>query len=89
MGVSEEINWLKADDAGVGRVFTIIAGRGSLNMRELKELYGSEDWWPLKAHVGALVARGLVAEMDGVYMLTEDGNKVLDGFKAMEVVKAI
>ncbi len=89
MGVSEDINWLKADEAGVGKVFSLIAGKGSLNLRELKELYGSTDWWPLKAYVGALVSRGLVVEADGAYKLTEDGKKVLDGLAAMEVVKAI
>ena len=89
MGVSEDINWLKADESGVGKVFSLIASKGNLKLRELKSLFGSEDWWPLKAHVGALVSRGLVIEADGVYKLTEVGKKVLDGFKAMEVVKAI
>lgn len=89
MGVAEDINWLKADEAGVGKVFTIIANKGGLKLRELKELYGSEDWWPVKAHLSALIARGLVAETEGIYKLTEDGKKVLESFKAMEVVKAI
>ena len=89
MGVAEDINWLKTDEAGVGKVFTLLAGKGSLKLRELKEIYGSGDWWPLKAYVSALVSRGLVAEADGIYKLTEDGRKVLDGFKAMEVVQAI
>ncbi|MFH1821216.1 MAG: hypothetical protein ABH852_02070 [Methanobacteriota archaeon] len=89
MGVAEDINWLKADEAGVGKVFTLVASKGSMKLRELKVLYGSEDWWPLKAHVSSLMSRGLVAELDGVYKLTEDGRKVLNGFKAMEVVKAI
>jgi len=89
MGVSEDINWLKVDDGGVGKVFTLIAGKQSLKIRELKDLFGSKDWWPLKAHIVALVSRGLVVEVDGVYKLTDDGKKVLDGFKAMEVVKAI
>ncbi|MEM3420850.1 MAG: hypothetical protein QXT02_04275 [Candidatus Hadarchaeum sp.] len=89
MGVAEDINWLKADEAGVGKVFTIIAKQGGLKLRELKELYGSEDWWPVKAHLSALIARGLVTEFEGIYKLTEDGKKVLESFKAMEVVKAI
>jgi len=89
MGVAEDINWLKADEAGVGRVFTLIAGKGGLKLRELKGLYGSEDWWPVKAHVSALIARGLVVETEGIYRLTEDGKKVMESFKAMEVVKAV
>ncbi|MBC7218525.1 MAG: hypothetical protein H5T49_00095 [Hadesarchaea archaeon] len=89
MGVAEDINWLKADEAGVGKVFTLIAGKGGLKLRELKELYGSEDWWPVKAHLSALITRGLVAEAEGIYKLTEEGKKVLESFKAMEVVEAI
>ena len=89
MGVSEDINWLKADESGVGKVFSLIVGKGNLKLRELKGLFGSEDWWPLKAHVGALVSRGLIVEADGIYKLTEVGKKVQDGLKAMEVVKAI
>lgn len=89
MGVAEDINWLKVDEVGVGKVFSLLASKGSLKLRELKGLYGSEDWWPVKAHLRALVARGLVAEVDGSYKLTEDGRKVLDGFKAMEYVPSI
>ncbi len=89
MGVAEDINWLKSDEAGVGKVFTLLASKGSMKLRELKALYGSEDWWPLKAHISSLISRGLVVDVDGIYKLTDDGRKVLDGFKAMEVVKAI
>lgn len=89
MGVSEDINWLKADESGVGKIFSLIADKGNLKLRELKGLFGSENWWPLKAHIGALVSRGLVIEVDGIYKLTEVGKKVQDGLKAMEVVKAI
>ncbi|MGQ9788296.1 MAG: hypothetical protein ACUVQM_03175 [Candidatus Hadarchaeaceae archaeon] len=89
MGVAEDINWLKSDEAGIGKVFTLIATKGGLRLRALKEMYGSADWWPVKAHLSALVTRGLVAEVEGIYKLTEDGKKVLESFKAMEVVKAI
>ncbi|MGC8816286.1 MAG: hypothetical protein ACP5PX_00485 [Candidatus Hadarchaeum sp.] len=89
MGVAEDINWLKADEAGVGKVFTIIANKGGLKLRELKELYGSEDWWPVKAHLNALMVRGLVMETEGIYQLTDNGKRVLESFRAMEVVKAV
>lgn len=89
MGVTEDINWLKADQSGAGKVFLLIASKEKLNLRELKELYGSEDWWPVKAHVRALIGRGLATEVDGNHMLTEDGRKVLEGFKAIEYVPAV
>ena len=89
MGVTEDINWLKVDQSGAGKVFLLIASKEKLKLRELKELYGSEDWWPVKAHVRALIGRGLVAEVDGHHVLTEDGRKVLEGFKAIEYVQAV
>ncbi len=89
MGVTEDINWLKADETGLGRVFLIMAGKGVLKLRELKEQYGSEDWWPVKAHVRTLIERGLLTELDGNYRLTDGGHKVLEGLKAIEYVKPI
>jgi len=89
MGVTEDINWLKKNEEGVGKVFLLIAGKGSARLRELHELFGAEDWWPVKSHLRALVDRGLVAEIEGSYRLTEGGRKVLEGFKAMEYVKLV
>jgi len=89
MGVAEDINWLKTDEVGVGKVFSLLASKGSLKLRELKELYGSKDWWPVKAHLRVLIARGLVTETNGSYKLTEEGQKVLNGLKAMEYVLPI
>lgn len=89
MGVSEDINWLKGDEEGVGKVFLLIADKGSAGSRELHELFGVEDWWPVKSHLRALVDRGLITEIEGNYKLTESGRKVLEGFKAMEYVKPV
>lgn len=89
MGVSEDINWLKGDEIGVGKVFLLIANKGSAGSRELHELFGVEDWWPVKSHLQALINRGLVAETEGSYRLTESGRKVLEGFKAMEYVPRV
>ncbi len=89
MGVTEDINWLKDDEGGVGKVFLLIAGRGGARVRELRELFGAEDWWPVKGHLRALVDRGLIAEIEEKYKLTESGRKVLEGFKAMEYVKPV
>lgn len=89
MGVSEDLSWLKEDKEGVGKVFLLIANKGSARVRELHELFGVEDWWPVKSHLRSLVDRGLIAETEGSYRLTESGKKVLDGFKAMEYVEPV
>jgi predicted transcriptional regulator len=89
MGVKEDIAWLKDDEEGVGKIFLLIAGRGSARLRELQELFGAEDWWPVKSHLRSLIDRGLAIEVDGSYRLTENGQKVLEGFKAMEYVELI
>jgi len=89
MGVSEDINWLKEDEEGVGTVFLLIANKGSARLRELHELFGVEDWWPVKSRLRALVNRGLIAEINGSYRLTGSGRKVLDGFRAIEYVEPV
>jgi len=89
MGVAEAINWLKDNGEGVGKVFMLIANKGSTKLRELRELFGSEDWWPVKSHLRTLTERNLVIEVEGIYKLTENGRKVLEGFKAMEYVKPV
>ncbi len=89
MGVTEDINWLKDDEEGVGKVFLLIAGKESARLRELRELFGAGDWWPVKSHLRALTDRNLVVEIEGSYKLTENGRKVLEGFKAMEYVELV
>ena len=89
MGVTEDINWLKDDEEGVEKVFLLIAGKGSARLRELRELFGVEDWWPVKSHLRALIDRRLVAEIEGNYKLTENGQKVLEGLRAMEYVEPV
>ncbi|MBA7597983.1 hypothetical protein ES703_04992 [subsurface metagenome] len=89
MGVTEDINWLKDDEEGVGKVFMLIANKGGAKLRELRELFGTEDWWPVKSHLRALTNRDLVVGAEGIYKLTENGLKVLEGFKAMEYVEPV
>ena len=43
----------------------------------------------MKAHLNALMVRGLVMETEGIYQLTDNGKRVLESFRAMEVVKAV
>ncbi len=89
MGVTEDINWLKDDEGGVGKVFMLIANKEGAKLRELRELFGTEDWWPVKSHLLALTDRNLVIGVEGIYKLTENGRKVLEGFKAMEYVELV
>lgn len=87
MGISEDIQWLDDDKEGLKKVFLLIAGRGKITIRELKERYGSKNWWPVKSYARALVDRGLVAERDYVYGLTDYGKKVREGSKALGYVQ--
>jgi predicted transcriptional regulator len=83
MGVSEDIDWLKGDES-LGKIFRIISERKLANIRTIKELSGSDDWWPVKSYVRALVDRGLVAQNENGYALTEEGRKVRESLRAME-----
>ncbi len=89
MGVTEDINWLKYDEDGVEKVFMIIANKEGAKLQEIRELFGTEDWWPIKNHLRALTDRNLVTGVEGIYKLTENGRKVLEGFKAMEYVEPV
>jgi predicted transcriptional regulator len=83
MGVSEDIDWLKGDES-LGKIFRLVAERGRVKLRELKELCDFDDWWPLKNYVRALVDRGLIAKSENAYTLTEEGRKVRESLKAVE-----
>ena len=88
MGVSEDIDWLKGDES-LGKIFRLISDRGRVNLRELKELCGFEDWWPVKSYARALIDRGIVSKSDNGYTLTEEGVKVRESLKAMEYFKKV
>ena len=88
MGVSEDIDWLKGDES-LGKIFRLISERGIINLRTIKELCGSEDWWPVKSYARALVDRGLVTKNENGYTLTEEGRKVRESLKAMEYFQKI
>lgn len=88
MEVSEDINWLKSREESV-KVFLFIASKGSARVWELHKLLGEQDWWPVKAHLRALIDRGLVLESECGYEPTEHGKKVLEGFRAIERVEPL
>jgi len=93
MGIAEDIEWLKDDENGVGKIFRFIAERegSGVRLRELKEFYGSDNWWPVKVCARALVDRDLVykdrEKLD--FKLTDSGKKVWQSFRAMEHVREI
>lgn len=93
MGVTEDVEWLEDDEEGLGRIFRLIAERGDkgVRLRELKELYGSEDWWPVKVCVQALVDRGLVVKDREKlnFKLTDAGKNVGKVFRAIEYVREV
>jgi predicted transcriptional regulator len=84
MGVVEDINWLNEDKDGARKVFQIVAAEGNAGLRKIKASHGSNNWWPVKACVKLLIERGLVAESEGNYRLTDPGKKVSEGIRTMD-----
>ncbi|MEW6592124.1 MAG: hypothetical protein AB1305_00310 [Candidatus Hadarchaeota archaeon] len=89
MAVSEDIHWLNDDRDGAKKAFDIIATETSVSLRKLKALHGSENWWPVKAYVRALAERGLIAEKDGTFKLTDHGREVFEGTKVVEGMRQL
>ncbi len=89
MGVKEDIQWLKEIDGRVD-LFAHIAKHGPLQVRELKEFVGSDDWWPTKFHVKDLDNRGLIEEKNEEgFQITEDGEKVFESLKTVYDIESI
>lgn len=89
MGIREDMNWLRSNQGGWGRIFKLIASEGETSVRKLKDAYGGADWWPVKAYVNLLVSRGLVVEEGGVLTLSEQGKKVFEMVKTVEGVPSL
>ncbi|HDI12776.1 MAG: hypothetical protein DRN83_02020 [Hadesarchaea archaeon] len=93
MGVTEDVEWLEDDEEGVGKVFRLIAEKGDEGMMlsELKSLYGSAHWWPVKVCVQALIDRDLIfKDREKLnFKLTSSGKKVWQSFRVMEHVREI
>jgi len=88
MGIQEDISWLNAD-ADHRSTFMLIAKRGTVRIRDLKEELHEDDWWPVKYLVGNLVSRGLVSESSGRYSLTEAGQNVYESIKTVREFGAV
>lgn len=88
MGVKNDIRWLKEVDDRVG-LFAVIAKRGPVKVRNLREFLGSEDWWPTKYHIKDLTERDLIEEVEGGYKVTEDGKKVFESLKTVYDIESV
>lgn len=88
MGVKSDIRWLKEADDRVD-FFAVIAKRGPMKVRELKEFVGSDDWWPTKYHVRDLSERGLIEEGEKGYAITETGKKVFESLRTVYDLESI
>ncbi|MEM2878737.1 MAG: winged helix-turn-helix domain-containing protein [Candidatus Hadarchaeales archaeon] len=84
MGFTEDMEWLKSDEEGLKKIFLIVAEGNGRTTREIKEIYGSKEWWPVKVYLDALLKRGLIFEKEGrTYALTDNGKKLVEGIKAI------
>ncbi len=88
MGIQEDISWLNAD-ADHKSTFMLIAKRGTVRIRDLKEELHEDDWWPVKYLVGNLVSRALVSESGGRYSLTEAGKNAYESIKTVGEFKTV
>lgn len=85
MGAMEDIEWLNQDEEGLKKIFLLVAEREERSVCEIKEAYGSDEWWPVKGYLKLLSERGLVVEgPPGIYKLTESGEKVAENLRALK-----
>lgn len=89
MGIIEDINWLKTNSEGWGKIFEIVAKSKTISIPGIKEKYGDKDWWPVKSYLTILKSKGLVAEENGLISLTEHGKKVFETMKTIEEVASV
>ena len=88
MGVRENIQWLKENKERTN-LFVMIARRGPFKIRELRRYLNTDDWWLAKCYVKDLADRGLIAESEGRYRVTEAGEKVFESLKAVHDIESI
>ncbi len=88
MGVKNDIRWLKESDERVN-LFVLIAKRGPMKVKELKDFLSAADWWPVKQHIRALVDRGLIEEVEEGYRVTESGEKVFESLSTVYDIESI
>lgn len=88
MGVKSDIRWLKEAENRVN-LFVLIAKKGPLKVRDIREFLESDDWWPTKHHVKGLDDRGLIEEEEKGYHLTQDGEKVFESLSTVYDIESV
>lgn len=88
MGVKNDIRWLKEFDERVD-IFVLIAKRGPIKIRELKDSSDFEDWWPVKHHIKSISEKGLIEEGEDGFEITDSGKKVVDSLRTVYDIDSI
>jgi len=90
LGATKDIEWLNQDEDGLKRIFLMLPDDGKRTVREIKEAYGSDEWWQVKGYLKLLSARGLVKEnFEGSYELTDIGKKVAENLRALKYIPEV
>ncbi len=89
MSVRDDIRWLQEADDRL-KLFVQIAKKDHCQVKTLKELIGSDDWWPVKHHCKTLEERGLIEKTgEGTYRTTEDGEKVFESLRTVADIESV
>ncbi|MBS3815142.1 MAG: hypothetical protein KGY45_01115 [Hadesarchaea archaeon] len=88
MGVRQEIRWLKANKDRAD-LFVLIAKRGPMRVRELREFLSSDDWWPVKVHIQDMLEKDLVEETEDGFKTTDFGEKVFESLRTVYDIESV
>lgn len=89
MGVKDDIRWLKEVNDRL-MLFIEIGKEDDIGVKELKEVIGFDDWWPVKNHLEDLEDRGLIEESgEGEYRISEEGKKVFESLSTVSGIESV
>lgn len=88
MGVHQDIRWLK-NNKDRTELLALIAKKGPVKVRELREFLGFKDWWPVKIHVKDLINRDLIEETENGFKTTSSGEKVFESLKTVYDIESV
>ena len=71
-------------------LFIEIGKEDDIGVKELKEVIGFDDWWPVKNHLEDLEDRGLIEESgEGEYRISEEGKKVFESLSTVSGIESV